>query len=149
MIRLAKERDAEELALISERSVDPKWTKEDFLSAFKNPQARVFVCEEKMIVGYGVLYFAADEGEIPSIAVEESYRRNGYGDDILEGMQGFCLEEKIHRIFLEVREGNFGAISFYKKNDFIEVGRRKKFYDHPVEDGLILEKNLMERNTTC
>lgn len=149
MIRFANETDAEELARISAKSLHPAWSKEDFLSAFENKQSKVFVSTERNITGYGVFYYASDEGEIPSIAVEENYRRKGYGEDILEGMISFAIVEGVTRIFLEVRESNFAAISFYKKNGFVEVGRRPKFYDHPTEDGLILEMNLSERTTTC
>lgn len=141
MIRFCREEDTKALAEISAQNVDPAWSREDFESALANPQARVFVGGDGP-AGYGVFYFACDEGEIPSIAVDESFRRLGIGNEILSGMISFAKEQNIRRIFLEVRQSNSGAIAFYQKNGFAEVGRRPKFYSHPVEDGLILERTL-------
>ena len=141
MIRFCKEEDTRDLAVISSENVDPAWSREDFNSALKNAQARVFVTGEKP-VGYGVFYFACDEGEIPSIAVDKSMRRQGIGNEILGEIIDFAKSQSIRRIFLEVRQSNTAAIAFYLKNGFSEVGRRPKFYNHPVEDGLILELKL-------
>lgn len=142
MLRVAKELDCDALAEISKRNVQPSWSAQDFLDAIHNPQAKVFLWEEEKVCGYGVLYFAADEGEIPSIAVDLEFRRRGFAQKIFAAMEEFAKEEKLRRIFLEVRESNEGAIAFYKRNDFSEVGRRPKFYHDPTEDGLILERNL-------
>ena len=45
-------------------------------------------------------------------------------------------------ITLEVRESNAAAIAFYRKNGFVPVGRRKGFYEKPVEDALIYKREL-------
>lgn len=144
MIRLAKESDAERLSGISLESVCPAWRKEDFSTAIENPQAKVFVFGEQP-VGYGVFYFAADEGEVSSIAVSKDARRQGIGNEILGAMERFAKEQGILRIFLEVRQSNKGAISFYQNKGFCTVGRRPNFYTNPTEDGWIMEKNLLER----
>ena len=142
MIRFAEERDAKRLAEISEANVEPSWKKEDFIGAIINPQAVVLLAEETDITGYAVCYFAADEGEIPSIAVEKSYRRNGIGRALFEALSSYIIKKDIARLFLEVREGNEAAVSFYYANGFTNVGRRKNFYRNPTEDALILEKQF-------
>ena len=38
---------------------------------------------------------------------------------------------------LEVRAGNAAAIRLYEKHGFLLAGRRKKYYENPVEDALI------------
>ena len=45
-------------------------------------------------------------------------------------------------VTLEVRPSNSGAIALYQKFGFAEVGRRKRFYRDPDEDGLILTLNF-------
>ena len=45
-------------------------------------------------------------------------------------------------IFLEVRQSNIPAISLYKKEGFEELGIRKKFYEHPVEDAIIMKVGI-------
>ncbi len=141
MIRIGTKKDALALASISKDSLHPAWKEADFLAAMENTQARVFVFGDEP-QGYGVFYFAADEGEIPSIAVRKEFRKQGAGKELLEAMVSFSKEAGVKRIFLEVRVSNETAISFYKGNGFSEVGKRPKFYDNPTEDGLILEKTF-------
>ena len=45
-------------------------------------------------------------------------------------------------IFLEVRESNAVAIAMYEQFGFIKISTRKKYYDSPVEDGLVMQKQL-------
>ena len=51
-------------------------------------------------------------------------------------------QENAKCIFLEVRESNVPAISLYKKLGFEELGIRKKFYEHPVEDAIIMKVGI-------
>ncbi len=143
MIRLAELKDAKRLAEISVNNVTPAWSEMDFATAIENPQAVVFLAQEEDVIGYGVCYYAADEGEIPSIAVEQSCRRKGIGNQLFETLSSYVTEKNITRLFLEVREGNGAAISFYHSNGFYVVGRRKRFYRDPVEDALVLEKKFL------
>ena len=140
MIRFAKKEDAACLAMLSEKNVEPSWRENDFLEAMNNPQALVFLYEEKAVLGYIVCYFAADEAEISSIAVDRDFRRRGIGDCLLSDASDYLQEKKVTRMFLEVREHNDGAISFYRKNGFSDVGRRRNFYKNPTEDALIMER---------
>ena len=43
-------------------------------------------------------------------------------------------------MFLEVRESNLPAISFYESLGFRKTGRREGYYQNPPEAALILEK---------
>lgn len=73
----------------------------------------------KDIVGYIIVY----GDDIISIAVKEPYRRAGVGGKLLKSVLATKTE-----VFLEVRETNAQAISFYKKHGFAPVGIRKKYY---------------------
>jgi ribosomal-protein-alanine N-acetyltransferase len=42
-------------------------------------------------------------------------------------------------VWLEVRISNYQAIKFYRKNKFIIVSVRKKFYSRPVEDAYLMK----------
>jgi len=44
------------------------------------------------------------------------------------------------RILLEVRESNRPARRLYEKHAFREVGRRLKYYNHPLEDAILCER---------
>ena len=47
------------------------------------------------------------------------------------------MREASHRgaeeMFLEVDEGNAGAIALYGKLKFVKVGERRAYYEHPGE----------------
>ena len=142
MVRLAQSTDAKRLAEISAKNVEPSWNEDDFIGGIENPQAVIFLQEEEEIFGYAVCYFAADEGEIPSIAVDQSHRRCGIGKELFEALSAYITKRGIARLFLEVREKNAAAVAFYKNQGFQEVGRRKNFYSNPTEDALIMEKKF-------
>lgn len=74
---------------------------------------------ETDIVGYIIVY----GDDVISIAVRENCRRAGVGGKLLKSV----LKQKTE-LFLEVRESNAQAISFYKNNGFNSVGIRKKYY---------------------
>ena len=41
-------------------------------------------------------------------------------------------------LMLEVRAGNEPAIALYRKHGFVEVGRRKNYYEKPREDAILM-----------
>jgi ribosomal-protein-alanine N-acetyltransferase len=41
-------------------------------------------------------------------------------------------------LFLEVRESNVAAIQLYKNAGFMEISRRRDYYDNPVESAIVM-----------
>lgn len=93
-------------------------------------------------VGYMGVSKVAGEGYVTNVAVLPQYRRNGFGQTLLEHVIKDC-QNALEFISLEVRVSNVGAISLYKKLGFSEVGLRKRFYTHPDEDALIMTKTFI------
>lgn len=140
VVRYAIPEDAIELAKISLSSLSDAWSSDEVGASINNAHAKVFVVEEKdkqAIYGYAVLTYAADEGEIPQIAVRADKRRMGCGALMMERVQEFMREQGIKKIFLEVRASNETAKSFYQASGMKEVGVRKGFYREPSEDAHI------------
>ena len=52
----------------------------------------------------------------------------------------FSALDNIAFFHLEVREGNFAAISLYEKNGFLKDGLRKNFYKNPTENAILMTK---------
>jgi len=48
----------------------------------------------------------------------------------------------VQAVFLEVRESNLPAISFYEKHRFIKNGRRPAYYQHPTEAAVLMMREL-------
>lgn len=76
------------------------------------------------IKGYIILIDSYDCYEIMKIGVKNNFRREGIGGKILE----YIVTNYKKDIFLEVREKNYIAREFYKKNKFKEIGKRKNYY---------------------
>jgi ribosomal-protein-alanine N-acetyltransferase len=80
-----------------------------------------------------------DEGEILNLAVAKGNRRQGEGTALSRQMMNSFAARGVQRVFLEVRESNLGAITFYGRLGFQRVGRREGYYRQPGEAALILE----------
>lgn len=82
----------------------------------------------------------AGEAEILNLAVKAAHRRKGVGRALVRQLLEGWERQGIHRVFLEVRESNSGAIKLYQSLGFREHGRRKSYYSSPDEDALVLER---------
>ena len=98
--------------------------------------------EEKRVVAYGGMVCVLDEGQITNIAVHPDFRRQGLGEMIVYALLEYGRENGISMYSLEVRQGNAPAISLYEKLGFACVGVRKNFYSEPVEDAIVMIKNI-------
>lgn len=101
--------------------------------------------EEGKVVGYGGIFWAADEGNITNIVVDESYRGRGLGMALTDALLSAGRANGIRAFTLEVRVGNQAAIHVYQKLGFIGEGIRKGFYEKPAEDALVMWKREPER----
>ena len=90
---------------------------------------------EGFIVGRQV----EDEWEIENIAVTGAARRCGLGSRLVGELLDLVRKSGGASVFLEVRESNRTARSLYEKWGFLEVGRRKMYYQNPAEDALVLK----------
>ena len=87
---------------------------------------------DNKVCGYLMVLDSIDVYEILAIATIEKYRNKGIAQELLDKI-------KTKDIFLEVRESNQIAISFYKKNDFKEISIRKNYYSKPNENAIIMK----------
>jgi [ribosomal protein S18]-alanine N-acetyltransferase len=118
---------------------DP-WSVASFESVMDEPASYVAVAREASgrIVGYVVAWFVADEGEIANLAVREPTRRRGIGASLLDAALREGRRRGALNVYLEVRESNEPARRLYASRGFDEIGRRKQYYRHPVEDAVVL-----------
>ncbi len=95
--------------------------------------------DESQLVGFLVWQETDFEAEVLQIAVLPSYQ----GQKIATALFDFLPADK--EIFLEVRESNMPALLFYKKEKFEEIARRKAYYHAPVEDAIVMKREIHER----
>lgn len=95
--------------------------------------------DEGLLVGFLVWQETNFEAEVLQIAVLPSYQ----GQKIATALFDFLPADK--EIFLEVRESNRPALLFYKKEKFEEIARRKAYYHAPVEDAIVMKREIHGR----
>jgi len=108
------------------------------------PQHRIALVVEQAggVVGFIVGRQVAEEWEIENIAVTGAARRRGLGSRLVGELLEHARSRGGKTVFLEVRESNRAARALYEKWAFIEMGRRKAYYQNPAEDALILKFNF-------
>jgi ribosomal-protein-alanine N-acetyltransferase len=94
------------------------------------------------VVAYAVLWCILDQGELANLAVAESHRGRGWGRRLLDQVMDGARRQGVKSLYLEVRVSNAAAIELYRSSGFTDVGFRKKYYDRPVEDALIMVAQL-------
>ncbi len=114
------------------------WSKEMFLSEIDIKNGIFYLClEGEKLVGYIIARKILDEIEILNIAVDSQYRRQKIGEKLLLEILNMS---DVSLFSLEVRTSNEPAIALYKKHGFKPVFIRKRYYENPSEDALVMIK---------
>ena len=106
----------------------------------RNDSVMLKLCENGELIGFAAGR-AIDEDaiELFNIGVERGKQGNGTGQKLFDRFREECAKIGAERILLEVRVSNARAIHFYKKNGFVRLGRRPRFYSDPAEDAFTME----------
>jgi [ribosomal protein S18]-alanine N-acetyltransferase len=104
----------------------------DLLGAFRDGR----------LIGYVICWTIADQAEVGNLAVEPRSRRRGLAQRLLSAAVARARARGARECFLEVRESNVGAQALYRKNGFIQIGRRRGYYAQPAEDALVMRRRL-------
>jgi [ribosomal protein S18]-alanine N-acetyltransferase len=102
-----------------------------------------WVIEDKnQVVGFLVVRAVVAEAEILNLCIALDNRRAGFAEALLNAAVGELRRTRVDRLFLEVRESNTPAISFYEKHKFRKTGRRPGYYRDPHEAAVLMMKEL-------
>lgn len=82
-----------------------------------------------------------DEAEVLTLAVAPLERRQGIATGLLRATTERVRAHGGTAMFLEVAIGNAAALALYRREGFIEVGRRRHYYSDS-SDALVLRMNL-------
>ena len=96
-----------------------------------------------VLVGYLIVYYVLEDGEIARIAVESDFRRNGVASRLLKELAFICADNGVNKLLLDVRESNESAKAFYKKKGFVLDGVRKNYYTNPTENAILMSLELL------
>jgi ribosomal-protein-alanine N-acetyltransferase len=98
--------------------------------------------ENGKVAGFLVARAVVAEAEILNLCIAPEMRRVGLAESLLTEAVAELRRTRIDRLFLEVRESNTPAISFYEKHQFRKTGRRPGYYREPDEAAVLMMKEL-------
>lgn len=162
-IRRMREEDIPQVVEIEKIAFSRPWTKSIFKAVLLLPYAAYYVAVEDgetgadavntvltgqesaefvpgKIVGVCGVKKIFEEGDISNVAVHPDYRGRGISRKMLEVLMREACEDGVQAFTLEVRAGNEIAVNLYESLGFCTEGIRPRFYEDPVEDGLIMWK---------
>ena len=118
------------------------WTREDFAAALDCGYVCLAARLGGALAGYAVAITVADEATVANVAVLPEFRRRGVAKALLTASLDSCRERGAEVCFLEVRVSNKAARELYENFGFAEIAVRRGYYESPVEDAVIMKKEL-------
>ncbi len=143
-IRELRESDIPSVVEIENISFTTPWSEILFFNEIYKQRsiAKVAVIEEacsvQRVVGYICANFVADEGHILNLAVHPDFRKKGIAKTLVENILEELKETECRFLYLEVRASNNAARELYEGFGFSVVGTRKKYYNKPEEDAVVM-----------
>ncbi|SDP39792.1 ribosomal protein S18-alanine N-acetyltransferase [Desulforhopalus singaporensis] len=140
--------DLPQLAEIESQTRSP-WPVAELTDELQQGRDYVYVAESlegdrAEIEGWYKAQVVPPEAELHKIAVLRAVRRQGIGQKLLDHLIGKLVKEGCSVLYLEVRSKNNQAVGFYRKNGFYEVGLRRGYYREPVDDALLMQRDITQ-----
>lgn len=144
-VRRASSADLPAFDALERASFPDPWTPAQLQEALHWSGAVVLVAEDAggKITGYILGRVIVDEAEVLTLATAPASRRQGIGGTLLRAFLDEVRERGAHAAWLEVRVSNVAARAMYERAGFVAEGRRKGYYRLPVEDALVLRRDLL------
>ncbi len=143
-VRRMEAHDLARVMQIEQQSYSMPWTEATFRGLLRRADADLFVAETNagILGGYAVFWAVLDQGELGNVATAPEWRHRGIAHRLLDAVIERAIERGVRELFLEVRVSNTSARQLYQSYGFREVGRRRNYYMEPVEDALVMRKDL-------
>ena len=118
------------------------WSKQQWAAEFKKKGVKVFgLLLSDFVIGICVFHVVLDEAQINFFAINNKYRKKGFGTYLMNFLIKECKKLEINKILLEVSHNNFIADRFYDRFDFFTTGIRKNYYEDG-SDALLKERKI-------
>ena len=143
-LRPASLADVPAIARLELRAFSDAWTEAQLVDSLSQSGAVGLVAQEDddIVVGHLIGRTVVDEGEILTLAVAPERRRRGIAARLLTEALAIMAGRGVGRVWLEVRASNDAAQALYQEHGFAPAGRRRGYYREPVEDALVLRREL-------
>ncbi|MGI8639538.1 MAG: ribosomal protein S18-alanine N-acetyltransferase [Pyrinomonadaceae bacterium] len=155
-IEIIKEVDISDIIEIQTECRLSPWSYQDYQDEILRRDSASFTAKNKQtVIGFIIARliipenynnynnsFLKLEAEIYNLAVKPNFQQKGIGNLLLRQFIQKAKENQVNSIWLEVRESNQTALSFYKNNKFKEIYKRKNFYSHPPENATVMKLDI-------
>ena len=99
------------------------------------------------LLGYAGLYHAGGltSADLLTIATIPAARGRGIASLMLTELVSTAREVSCPEVLLEVRQSNEVAQRLYARHGFVPIGRRRRYYQAPPEDAVVMRLTLRPR----
>lgn len=127
---------------------DDPWSLASFWGELAARPRRDYVVAEvgDQLLGYAGLDLAGENADVMTIAVDPAGRGQGHGVTLLRELLERAARSGATQVMLEVRADNAPAIGLYERHGFVEVHRRRGYYQPGAVDALIMKKEVDARD---
>lgn len=111
----------------------------------ENHFAFVAVCGEEVVSFVFVMKTYGEKGEdfnVLNIATKKSFENKGIATKLVMFLEDYAKKQGVFQLWLEVRENNLNAITFYKNFGFKLDYVRKNYYANG-DNALVMSKSLL------
>jgi ribosomal-protein-alanine N-acetyltransferase len=124
-------------------SYSTPWRESTFVSLLRrNDSDLLGVTRMGRLLGYAVCWTVGDQAELGNVAVDPNERGKGLARKLVITALERVRARGARECFLEVRESNSTARALYERCGFRAVGRRRAYYNKPVEDAIVMRCDL-------
>lgn len=146
----ATPQDLDQIVRIEQACFSTPWTRKMFeVELSENPFGHLYVVRPAAagrpdggLIGYVCFWVVFEEFRLMTLAVDPTLRRQGFGRALLRGAMVLGRAEGATRALLEVRASNTAALRLYEQEGFRRVAVRSRYYVNPVEDAVLMEREL-------
>src|ERR1700730_8926273 len=131
-VRPYRTSDSEAVSQICRQSPEAaQWPIQRYEQAHGSGQIVLIAVIDAQVCGFLVARVSGGEGEILNTAIDPAHRRKGVGSLLLTTAISEAQVHNAKSIYLEVRESNRAAISFYRQHGFAKSAGRHGYYSTP------------------
>lgn len=116
-------------ARLIESGLPASWNEPRIRHCVDHPDWIVLTARQaQRLVGFAIMEFRDEHAHLGLLAVHAAYRRHGIATRLVEWLESSARTAGIFCVHLELRAGNQGALAFYRKLGFNEIGVRPRYY---------------------
>ena len=139
--------DLTEVVELERQSQAFPWSRRNFEDALAANYPAWVLRMDGVLAGFCVAMATPDDVHLLVIAVAPDFRGRGLARQLLAQVDRLASNLGLTRVLLEVRPSNERALSFYRREGFVQIGQRKGYYPAgrgAREDALVMARDLNE-----